>query len=95
MLGLFIVHGEGFFGADPAFLDSLPVQRRTWSRHGGLRRGRSRQGDQVRPADKAEWAFGAGTSLAAMLLTTEAIITELPEPKSAPAGGPDGMEDMY
>jgi chaperonin GroEL len=33
-----------------------------------------------------------------MMLTTEAIITELPEPKApAPAGGPGmgGMEDMY
>jgi chaperonin GroEL len=33
-----------------------------------------------------------------MMLTTEAIITELPEPKSAaPGGGPGmgGMEDMY
>jgi chaperonin GroEL len=32
-----------------------------------------------------------------MMLTTEAIITEIPEPKAAPAGGPGmgGMEDMY
>jgi hypothetical protein len=41
-------------------------------------------------------AFGAGASVAAMMLTTEAIIREIPEPKAAAPAGPGmgGMEDM-
>ena len=69
---------------------SLPIVIRSlWGpRHGG----------QVRPADDAGCAFGAGASVASKMLTTEAIITDLPEPKAAPAGSPGGlggMEDMY
>jgi chaperonin GroEL len=44
-------------------------------------------------------ALRNAASVASMMLTTEAIITETPEPKApAPAGGPGGMggmEDMY
>ncbi|MFZ1375886.1 MAG: chaperonin GroEL [Geothrix sp.] len=52
----------------------------------------------VDPAKVVKSALRNAASVASMMLTTEAIITELPEPKSAPAGGPGGMggmEDMY
>jgi chaperonin GroEL len=52
----------------------------------------------VDPAKVTKSALRNAASVAAMMLTTEAIITEIPEPKpAAPAGGPGmgGMEDMY
>ncbi|MBK8790149.1 MAG: chaperonin GroEL [Holophagaceae bacterium] len=52
----------------------------------------------VDPAKVTKSALRNAASVASMMLTTEAIITEIPEPKSAPAGGPGGMggmEDMY
>ncbi|WP_243324501.1 chaperonin GroEL [Geothrix sp. SG200] len=51
----------------------------------------------VDPAKVTKSALRNAASVAAMMLTTEAIITELPEPKApAPAGpGMGGMEDMY
>ena len=51
----------------------------------------------VDPAKVTKSALRNAASVASMMLTTEAIITELPEPKSpAPAGpGMGGMEDMY
>ena len=52
----------------------------------------------VDPAKVVKSALRNAASVASMMLTTEAIITELPEPKAAPAGGPGGMggmEDMY
>jgi chaperonin GroEL len=53
----------------------------------------------VDPAKVTKSALRNAASVAAMMLTTEAIITETPEPKAAaPAGGPGGMggmEDMY
>jgi chaperonin GroEL len=52
----------------------------------------------VDPAKVVKSALRNAASVAAMMLTTEAIITDIPEPKSAPAGGPGGMggmEDMY
>jgi chaperonin GroEL len=52
----------------------------------------------VDPAKVTKSALRNAASVASMMLTTEAIITELPEPKApAPAGGPGmgGMEDMY
>jgi chaperonin GroEL len=52
----------------------------------------------VDPAKVVKSALRNAASVASMMLTTEAIITEIPEPKSAPAGGPGGMggmEDMY
>jgi chaperonin GroEL len=53
----------------------------------------------VDPAKVTKSALRNAASVASMMLTTEAIITETPEPKAAaPAGGPGGMggmEDMY
>jgi chaperonin GroEL len=52
----------------------------------------------VDPAKVVKSALRNAASVASMMLTTEAIITEIPEPKAAPAGGPGGMggmEDMY
>ena len=53
----------------------------------------------VDPAKVVKSALRNAASVAAMMLTTEAIISEIPEPKSAPMGGPGGgmggMEDMY
>jgi len=46
----------------------------------------------------AKSALRNAASVAAMMLCIEAIISEIPEPKSAPMGGPGGMggmEDMY
>ena len=61
-------------------------------------------GDMVKfgvidPAKVTKTALTNAASVAAMMLTTEAIITEIPEPKpAAPMGGAPGMggmEDMY
>jgi len=61
-------------------------------------------GDMVKfgvidPAKVTKTALFNAASVAAMMLTTEAIITEIPEPKpAAPMGGGPGMggmEDMY
>ena len=53
----------------------------------------------IDPAKVTKSALRNAASVASMMLTTEAIITEQPEPKSAaPAGGPGGMggmDDMY
>lgn len=51
----------------------------------------------VDPAKVTKSALRNAASVAAMMLTTEAIITELPEPKpAAPAApGMGGMDDMY
>ncbi len=52
----------------------------------------------IDPAKVTKSALRNAASVASMMLTTEAIISELPEPKPAmPAGAPGmgGMEDMY
>ena len=52
----------------------------------------------IDPAKVTKSALRNAASVAAMMLTTEAIISEIPEPKAAaPAGAPGmgGMEDMY
>jgi chaperonin GroEL len=51
----------------------------------------------VDPAKVTKSALRNAASVASMMLTTEAIITELPEPKAAAPAGPGmgGMEDMY
>jgi len=49
----------------------------------------------VDPAKVARTALENGASIASLLLTTEALVAEIPEPKpAAPAGGPPGG-DMY
>jgi len=51
----------------------------------------------VDPAKVTKSALRNAASVASMMLTTEAIITEIPEPKAAAPAGPGmgGMEDMY
>jgi chaperonin GroEL len=50
----------------------------------------------VDPAKVTKFALRNAASVASMMLTTEAIICELPEDKQAtPMGGGQGMEDMY
>lgn len=51
----------------------------------------------IDPAKVTKSALRNAASVAAMMLTTEAIVCEIPEEKKpAPmAGGPGGMEDMY
>jgi chaperonin GroEL len=49
----------------------------------------------IDPAKVTRSAVQNAASIAAMILTTEALITDIPEPKSAmPAGGGGGMGDM-
>ena len=49
----------------------------------------------IDPAKVTRSAVQNAASIAAMILTTEALVTDIPEPKSAmPAGGPGGMGDM-
>ena len=52
----------------------------------------------IDPAKVTKSALLNAASVAGMMLTTEAIVAEIPEPKSAPMGGAPGMggmEDMY
>jgi chaperonin GroEL len=51
----------------------------------------------IDPTKVTRTALQNAASIAALLLTTEALIVEIPEPKSAPAGGGHGggMEGMY
>jgi chaperonin GroEL len=51
----------------------------------------------IDPTKVTRTALQNAASIAGLLLTTEALIVELPEPKSAPAGGGHGggMEGMY
>jgi chaperonin GroEL len=51
----------------------------------------------IDPAMVTRSALQNAASIAGLLLTTEALIAEIPEPKSAPAGGGHGggMEGMY
>ncbi len=48
----------------------------------------------IDPAKVTRSAVENASSIAAMVLTTEAMITDKPEPKAAPAGPPGGMGDM-
>ncbi|MCX6420565.1 MAG: chaperonin GroEL, partial [Actinobacteria bacterium] len=49
----------------------------------------------IDPAKVTRSALQNAASIAALFLTTEAVITDKPEPKSAaPAGGPGGGGDM-
>ena len=51
----------------------------------------------IDPTKVTRTALQNAASIAGLLLTTEALIAEIPEPKSAPAGGGHGggMEGMY
>jgi chaperonin GroEL len=50
----------------------------------------------IDPTKVTRTALQNAASIAALLLTTEALVVELPEPKApAPAGGHGGMEGMY
>jgi chaperonin GroEL len=50
----------------------------------------------IDPTKVTRTALQNAASIAGLLLTTEALVVELPEPKSAaPAGGHGGMEGMY
>jgi len=51
----------------------------------------------IDPTKVARTALQNAASIAALLLTTEALVVEMPEPKSAaPAGGHGGgMDGMY
>jgi chaperonin GroEL len=51
----------------------------------------------IDPTKVARTALQNAASIAALLLTTEALIVEIPEPKSAPPGGGHGggMDGMY
>jgi chaperonin GroEL len=50
----------------------------------------------IDPTKVARTALQNAASIAALLLTTEALVVEIPEPKSAPAGGHGGgMDGMY
>jgi chaperonin GroEL len=44
----------------------------------------------IDPAKVTRSAVENAASIAAMILTTEALITDIPEPEKAPAGGPPG-----
>jgi chaperonin GroEL len=48
----------------------------------------------IDPAKVTRSAVENASSIAAMVLTTEAMITDKPEPAAAPAGPPGGMGDM-
>ncbi len=49
----------------------------------------------IDPTKVARVALENAASIAAMILTTECVLSEKKEKKSAPAGMPGGMEDMY
>lgn len=57
-------------------------------------------GDMVKagvivPTKVERSALQNAASVSGLLLTTDAVVSEIPEKKKAPAGGPGGMEDMY
>ena len=51
----------------------------------------------IDPTKVTRTALQNAASIASLMLTTEAMVSEIPEPKSAPAGGGHGggMEGMY
>ncbi len=50
----------------------------------------------IDPTKVTRCALQNSSSIASLLLTTEVLVAEIPEPeKKAPAPGPGGMEDMY
>ena len=51
----------------------------------------------IDPTKVTRTALQNAASIAALLLTTEALVVEIPEPKAAPAGGGHGggMDGMY
>ena len=49
----------------------------------------------IDPTKVTRTALQNASSVAWLLLTTEVLIAEIPEPEKAPAGGPGGGGDMY
>ena len=49
----------------------------------------------IDPAKVTKSALRNAASVASMMLTTEAVISEIPEPKGPAAPAPPGMDDMY
>jgi len=49
----------------------------------------------IDPTKVTRTALQNASSVASLLLTTEVLIAEIPEPEKAPAGGPGGGGDMY
>ncbi len=49
----------------------------------------------IDPTKVARTALQNASSVASLLLTTEVLVAELPEPEKASAGGPGGGPDMY
>jgi chaperonin GroEL len=49
----------------------------------------------IDPTKVTRTALQNASSVASLLLTTEVLIAEIPEPDKAPAGGPGGGGDMY
>ena len=49
----------------------------------------------IDPAKVTRSALQNASSIAALLLTTDALVAEIPEKKKAPAMPPGGMDDMY
>ena len=47
------------------------------------------------PAKVARTALQNAASIAALMLTTEALVSEIPEEEKAPAGPPGGGPPMY
>ncbi|MCE5327080.1 MAG: chaperonin GroEL, partial [Planctomycetaceae bacterium] len=47
------------------------------------------------PTKVERTALQNAASVAGLLLTTDAVVSEIPEKKAAPAPGGGGMEDMY
>jgi chaperonin GroEL len=48
----------------------------------------------IDPTKVTRTALQNAASIASLMLTTEAMVAEIPEKKSAPAGGPGGHPEM-
>ena len=58
--------------------------------------GRQHEAGVIDPTKVTRTALQNAASIAGLMLTTEAMVSEIPEPKqAAPAGHGGGMGDMY